>query len=288
MDWNARRLAISAGACAVAASLTLGQAAMASAATTGSARPAVAFDCAAPYVAPSDGIPLTLGAGSSSAQVSADVLLLQNRLHCLHYWVGPINGKLGWDTMFAVWAFKEVQSGKIVPPNPNVVDAATQALLATPAHLAPPVTTPAGGATRIEVNKTLQILVLYKSGKVFLITHVSTARQHRTDGNYWITPNGKFYAHSFWPTPLSKPVIGHLGPLWNPVWYSSTVYAIHGDSNPKSLALETAEGVVSLTPASHGCIRIPYDLSKIFHSYIKLGAGTIGTPIYITGPKYQY
>ena len=166
---------------------------------------------------------------------SADVLLLQNRLNCLHYWVGPINGKFGWDTMFAVWAFKEVQSGKIVPPNPNVVDAATQALLTTPTHPLPPVTTPTGGATRIEVNKNLQrIPVLYKNNQVFLITHVSTARQHRTDGSYWLTPDGKFHARY----RIVGKVVGSLGPLWNPVVYSpnSGSYAIHGDLNPTSLA----------------------------------------------------
>lgn len=286
MGRNMRRLAIGIGSSAAAASLILGQAAMASAATTSAARPAVTapFDCTAAYVPPADGTPLTLGG------TGADVLLLQNRLNCLHYWVGPINGKFGWDTLFAVWAFKEVQAGTIVPPNPNVVNAATQTLLTAPIHPLPPVTTPGGGATRIEVNKNLQILVLYKSGKVFLITHVSTARQHRSDGNYWFTPDGTYHALRW----LKGKWVGSRGPFWNPVVYTANgKYMIHGDLTPTSLSSTSkygmyGENVVALTPASHGCVRIPMDLSVYFHTYLKVAPGTAGTPIYITGPKYQY
>ncbi len=269
-----RRLWIGVGASA-AASLILGQAVMASAATTGQARPAITFSCAIPYNPPPSTVNLTL---KSSGPY---VLALQERLRCLHYWVGPVNGTFGWDTMFAVWAFKEVQSGKIVPPNPNVVDAATQLRLVNP--VSPPKSNPRGGATRIEVLKRIQVMVLYKNNHVFLISHVSTARYCRTDGCGWVTPDGKYRA-LYW---IKGPVYGHLGPLWNPVVFTSNgAYAIHGDLNPRSLSGINAPNVVGLRPQSHGCVRIPMDLSKVFYKNLKFSSST-GTPIYISGPAHQ-
>jgi peptidoglycan hydrolase-like protein with peptidoglycan-binding domain len=51
----------------------------------------------------------------------AAVKTLQQRLAALHYYPGKIDGKFGWSTMEAVWAFKEVQYGKRTPPHPNMV-----------------------------------------------------------------------------------------------------------------------------------------------------------------------
>lgn len=274
---GARRSLIGAGTVAAAGAMLLGAAGPAGAASTGAAQ-AATVNCATPYVPPVPAATMTLN--STGAAVTA----LQQRLYCLHYWVGSINGKLGWDTLFAVWAFKEVQARKISPPHPNVVDAATQAALALARPSLPPVTNPKGGATRIEVLKSIQVLVLYKNSKIYLITHVSTARYCRTDGCKWVTPNGKYHT-LYW---IPGKVVGHLGPLWNPVVYTPDGhYAIHGDLNPTSLAGINSQTVVSLTPASHGCIRIPMDLSKVFHTYVKLAGGTAGTPVYISGPAHQ-
>lgn len=43
------------------------------------------------------------------------VRALQQRLNFLHYYPGSVNGYFGWDTLEAVWAFKEVQSGRRIP-----------------------------------------------------------------------------------------------------------------------------------------------------------------------------
>src|SRR5260370_11384073 len=63
---------------------------------------------------------------------SRAVKTLQRRLNYLHYYAGPVNGYFGWDTMEAVWAFKEVQSGKAEPKNPDVVGRTMQRQLVHP------------------------------------------------------------------------------------------------------------------------------------------------------------
>ncbi len=275
MGWMARRLVIGVGASAAVAALTLTQAAAAGAVGTGAARAAATVNCSAPYVPPPQPQTGNLVPGSKGPAV----LALQQRLNCLGYWVGPINGTFGQDTLFAVWAFKEVQAGKLWPAAPDMVGPGMQQQLAKPA--APPVLHPNGGSTRIEVNKTLQVMVLYKNNKISLISHVSTAKYCLPlQGCKWATPDGKYHAEAFMPGWIKVP----LGYMFNPVFFIGYVYAIHGDINPSSL---TDLSGVALVPASHGCVRMPYDLAKVFHNYLKIASGTAGTTIYIDGPAHQ-
>ena len=268
-----RKVWIGIGGPLAVAALALGQAATASAAVAAPVGATATLNCSATYVPPPSSVTLTLR--STGKYVTA----LQQRLTCLHYWVGGIDGKFGPDTLFAVWAFKEVQAGRYAPANPDVVDAATQRQLVSPKT--PPVRHPGGGATRIEVNKTLQVLVLYKNGKPWLISHVSTARHCLPgQGCQWYTPNGRYHAEAFMPGWVTVP----LGRMYNPVFFIRLVYAIHGDSNP---AYPTDLSGVALVPASHGCVRMPLDLAKTFHTYLKIASGTAGTPVFIDGPKYQ-
>ncbi len=64
----------------------------------------------------------TLYFGSHGPAVRA----LQQRLRFLHYYAGRADGTFGWDTLEGVWAFKEVQSGKIEPRNASIVGPAMQ------------------------------------------------------------------------------------------------------------------------------------------------------------------
>src|SRR5215475_16226337 len=70
----------------------------------------------------------TLRFGSLGPAVKA----LQERLRCLHYYAGRADGTLGWDTLEGVWAFKEVQSGKIEPRNASIVGSVMQRQLVHP------------------------------------------------------------------------------------------------------------------------------------------------------------
>lgn len=212
----------------------------------------------------------TLTLGSSGPAVKA----LQRRLTALHYYLGKIDGKFGWNTMEAVWAFKEVQWGKRAPQNPDIVGPTMRGQLRNPklprAHY------PHGGSWRVEVNKNLEVLVVYKHGKITLISHVSSAAYHRPDGSY-ITPNGRYRALEYLPGAVPDSTFG--GYMYNPVFFIGRSYAIHGMPNPTSTI--SFDGV-PLNPASHGCVRIPMDVSVVFHNYVH-PSFSHGTPIYIFG-----
>jgi hypothetical protein len=208
------------------------------------------------------------------------VRALQTRLNALHYYNGKPSGYFGWDTMEAVWAFKEVQTGKRIPPNPDVVTAWVQRRLAHPTL--PPVFEPRGGRNRIEVNKNLEVLVVYRYNKPVLISHVSTADATRPDGNGWITPDGTYRAWEFIKGPVADASFG--GFMYNPVFFIGTSFAIHGMPNPTSTF--SYDGV-PLNPASHGCVRIPMDVSRVLHTFIHIGP-VHGSRVYVVGPAKLY
>jgi len=172
MGYGARRWLAGLGAAAVVGVTVFSQTGTADAAATGAAVHASATR--------------VLHRGSHGPAVTA----LQKRLTALHYYPGKIDGKFGWSTMEAVWAFKEVQYGKRTPPHPNIVGATMQRQLAHPKL--PKAHKPQARPWRVEVNKNLEILVVYKHNKITLISHVSTAAYSRPDGTGWVTPNGRY------------------------------------------------------------------------------------------------
>jgi peptidoglycan hydrolase-like protein with peptidoglycan-binding domain len=198
----------------------------------------------------------------------ADVKSAQQRLAALKYYPGPIDGQFGTDTQAAVWAFQEINGIKVT----GVIDAATKYRLA---HPKPYKSASYKGkrANRIEVSQALEVLVLYKNNKIWLISHVSTG------GGYYynctssgcsqaITPNGTYNTTVYMSGWVKVP----LGEMYNPVFFISTVYAIHGDT------------YVPQGPASHGCVRIPMDVANFFHKMVK----TPGTQVHVYGkPQWQ-
>jgi lipoprotein-anchoring transpeptidase ErfK/SrfK len=187
------------------------------------------------------------------------VLQLQQRLAALTYYPGPADGKFGTDTLEAVWAFQETQG----LPTTGTVGPATEAALASPRS--PAVLVANGGATRVEVNLSDEVLVLYRAGQVALVSHVSSGGGYYfcTKGacGYAVTPTGDFHTRSFMPGWIKVP----LGEMYNSVFFIGSAYAIHGDT------------YVPLQPASHGCVRIPMDIAAFFHTLVP----TPGTPVYI-------
>jgi peptidoglycan hydrolase-like protein with peptidoglycan-binding domain len=205
------------------------------------------------YIPPSG----TLSEGSSGPGVKS----VQRRLASLKYYPGAIDGSFGPDTEEAVWAFQEVNR----IPVTGVIDAATKRALVHPKTYQSE--DPRQDSTRVEVNQALEVLVLYKKDKIALISHVSTG------GGYWydcggsecqaVTPNGNYTTTVFMPGWIQVP----LGEMYNPVFFISTVYAIHGDT------------YVPVYPASHGCVRIPMDIAQFFHTLVS----TPGTEVFVYG-----
>jgi lipoprotein-anchoring transpeptidase ErfK/SrfK len=258
MMGGARRWLIGTGTAAAIGASVLAQTPAASAAQAGTAASAVG--------APASHV---LRFGMHGPAVKA----LQQRLWALHYYAGKIDGQFGWDTLEGVWAFKEVQSGKFEPRNADIVGATMQRQLLNPKL--PRVLHPRGGRyLRIEINKKTEVLVLYNHGKIQLITHVSTGGGYYycSGGScsYAVTPDGRYKALSFIAGNVTVP----LGHMYNPVFFIGRASAIHGEPN----------GGVPIYPASHGCVRIPWDLAKYFHKLVKIvSIDGRGTPIWISG-----
>ena len=122
-----------------------------------------------------------------------------------------------------------------------------------------------GGANRIEVSLSREVLVLYHNNQVELISHVSTGGHYYYCSNggcgYAITPTGNFKTVVFMPGWVQVP----LGEMYNPVFFIGTAFAIHGDTD------------VPLAPVSHGCVRIPMDIAAFFHKLVHIP----GEPVYI-------
>jgi lipoprotein-anchoring transpeptidase ErfK/SrfK len=250
--------AIAVAACAAGA---------ASAATVSAARPvrAAAATGQARVTAPAAYTPpsRTLSEGMTGPAVRA----LQRRLAALKYYPGAIDGQFGNNTLEAVWAFQEVNRIKVT----GVINAATKRALVHPKTYKS--NDPRQDATRIEVNQAIEVLVFYKNGKIALISHVSSGGGYFYNCNgsscsQAVTPNGNYRTTVYMPGWVKVP----LGEMYNPVFFISTVYAIHGDT------------FVPVYPASHGCVRVPMDVADFFHKLVK----TPGTEVFVYGkPQWE-
>jgi len=210
---------------------------------------------AAAYVPPTR----TLAPGMKGADVKA----LQQRLWSLKYYLGTIDGQFGGNTQAALWAFQEINGIKVT----GVVDAATKNALVHPKAYKSP--SYAGKrANRVEVSQALEVLVLFKNNTISLISHVSSG------GGYYyncgsagcsraVTPNGTYNTTVYMPGWVKVP----LGEMYNPVFFISTVFAIHGDT------------YVPKGPASHGCVRVPMVVAGVFHKQFK----TPGEQVHVYG-----
>jgi peptidoglycan hydrolase-like protein with peptidoglycan-binding domain len=188
----------------------------------------------------------------------SDVRRLQHRLAALHYYPGPADGTFSDATLEAVWAFQEVQG----LPATGETDHSTERALRHPKGPRPLV--PRGGPMRVEVDLSRHVLYVYHHDRIVLISHVSTGGGYSycSQGTCTVavTPVGDFRT-TFRVTGWDR---SPLGELYNPVYFYGG-FAIHGDT------------YVPVTPASHGCVRIPMDVADIFPGLVR----TPGTPVYI-------
>jgi hypothetical protein len=270
MNHSVTRCLLGAGVLATAAAVISGQSPVATGAQAARTATIAATAPAASYVPPSK--PLYFG------EKGAAVKSVQRRLAQLHYYPGPIDGIFGDDTLEAAWAFREVQGLRVTVSNEaEPVDKAFLRALVHPKQ--PYKLVPNGGADRIEINQNIQVLVLYRDNKPYLIAHVSTG------GLYYypcpgdpsatcgpaVTPDGNYHALWFDPGWVTVP----LGEMYNPVFFIGSAYAIHGDIP------------VPWYPVSHGCVRLWMDIATWFHTKVNVG-GAHPTPIYIRGTARPY
>jgi PKD repeat protein len=167
--------------------------------------------------------------------------VLRRRLRALGYRSSIPGNEFSSDLEDAVLAFQKVQG----LDRTGGVGAAFWSALDTPKlpHLRYP-----GQGDHLEVDKTLQVLLVAHAGKVVWISAVSTGGP----GKY--TPEGTFQVlrkvPGFDPSPL--------GTLWDPMYFTGG-YAVHG--NPS----------VPAYPASHGCVRVPMWVGSVLYASVPVG-----------------
>ncbi|MCP2340129.1 L,D-transpeptidase family protein [Actinomadura rupiterrae] len=181
-----------------------------------------------------------------------DIRAVQLRLIALHYDPGPADGVYSGFTQDAVWAFEEVNG---LPPTGKPDDRLVHAL----AHpKAPRRLTHDSSRAHVDVDIRHQILVVYKDGKVALISHVSTGsgQHYCKDGRcgFARTPRGDFRVTRRFPGWHRS----RLGYMYRPLYFYSG-FAIHGSLD------------VPREPASHGCVRIPMHTADLVPGLVRNG-----------------
>ncbi|GAA3011269.1 L,D-transpeptidase family protein [Streptosporangium longisporum] len=205
----------------------------------------------------------TLKLGAKGAAVKT----LQSRLAALGYMPGRIDGRYGGATLAAVWAFQKVNG---IRPTSTV---ARRTWTALEAPRAPRVLVTRGKPTRVEVDLTKQVMVLYVGGAVKLISHISSGSGIAyCETATWQGRTQRFCGNARTPTGDYKTTwrrdgwhVSYLGQLYNPIFFNGGI-AFHG-------ALS-----VPLAPASHGCVRLPMHVAEVLPGLL----GT-GVPVHVRG-----
>jgi hypothetical protein len=166
----------------------------------------------------------TLQAGSTGR----DVVGLRARLAELRFHVPAASTTFSWELYDSVIAFQKAYD----LPRTGVVDRATWRMLDRAELLKPRYRRP---SPHIEVDKTRQILMVVRQGRVAAILPVSSG----ATGN---TPEGRHAIR--WKAPATTTWLGS-GILYRTLTFVGNSFAIHGWSS------------VPPYPASHGCVRIP-------------------------------
>ena len=164
-----------------------------------------------------------------------DVVSLQHQLSALGYWVGPADGTFGDAVQQALWALQKAAG----LPRTGILDSATDMALRKGVR---PTIRPAAG-NLVEVNLSLDLLLIVRNGKLFATLNTSTG------GGYWYTSQG-VSSQAITPTGVFSTYyeidgvdVAPLGTLFRPKFFSGGD-AIHGDS------------YVPPVPVSHGCVRV--------------------------------
>lgn len=174
---------------------------------------------------------LAVGSGGPS------VLALNRELNRIHIALGAVDASFGLDTRDAIIAFQKLHG----LPRTGSVDGRLWRLLL--AARPPRPRYPYGN--HIEVSKPLQVLFVVRSGRVVLVSHVSTG----ATGN---TPVGRWHVYS--------KASGYLPSGMFDSSFFLRGFALHGYHS------------VPFYAASHGCVRIPIWLAPRIYSLAPYGS----------------
>lgn len=205
----------------------------------------------------------------------SDVQQVQERLTELGFVPGPADGIYGGETIKAVWAYEKLVLG--VESNrptgqvtPEMWDAMQDPFVIQPRR---PNATP----NHTEVYLPEQVLAVFHDDVPVMITHMSSGDNEEWCEEVTISPGE--YGNRDGTEPLVRGECGRsntpggvfefyrqvegirdsaLGSMWNPMYFNYGI-AIHGALN------------VPLQPASHGCIRIPLNISENLQSLASIG-----------------
>lgn len=177
--------------------------------------------------------PRPLRSGSNNGMV----LALERRLEDLGYHLPPPNRNFDHRTADAVLAFHKVNG----MGRGESVSKATWRRLTKPRIPKPKAKRP---ATHVEVDQTKQVAYLVRKGEIDQIWHVST-------GAGGATRDGVFRVH--------RKIAGYSpGRLYYPSYFDGN-RAVHGWPD------------VPPSPASHGCVRVPYWVAKWIFGIMNYG-----------------
>ncbi len=193
--------------------------------------------------------------GSKGPEIQA----IEERLVALNYMVGKVDGVFDKSLQHGVIAFQKVEG---LPRNGRG-DSATLSRLSVASTPAPKYATP---ADHLEVDIPRQVVFVVRGGRVTAILPTSTGSNKNFTSEGWtrraITPNGQFKIGR----KINGMRISPLGELYKPSYFNGGI-AFHGN------------GSVPVSPASHGCVRLPMPFADWFFS----NASPPGMVVYVHG-----
>jgi lipoprotein-anchoring transpeptidase ErfK/SrfK len=191
------------------------------------------------------------------------VLALEKRLTELKIDTGKIDNRFDWSTWQGVVAFQKYWGLK----RTGKVDNQLRLLIQNSVPLTSAITY--GPATRLEVDKSKQLLFMYKESKLWRVVAVSTGsgkkycdiskKTGKKICGTAFTPTGRFKIQRRIPGWRES----DLGRLYNPLYFNGGI-AFHGAPSVPAYA------------ASHGCVRLPMPIAEWFPKEV-----SNGTAVYV-------
>lgn len=192
-----------------------------------------------------------------------DVRALEERLEQLNIDTGKVDGRFDWSTWQGVVAFQKYWGLKRTGKVDNELRIAIQKSPEFSGFIF------SGPPTRLEVDKSKQLLFMFQDGQLWRVVSVSTGsgkkycdyskKAQREICGTASTPTGRFKIQRRIPGWRES----DLGRLYNPLYFNGGI-AFHGAPS------------VPAYPASHGCVRLPMSIAEWFPDEV-----ANGTAVYV-------
>lgn len=230
----------------------------------------------APPAADADPDRTTLDRDLRKGDFGSDVAAVQTRLTELGFDPGAADGSFGDLTRAAVWAFEKLVMQVPRSEATGVVTDEMWQRMQDPIVVQPRRPS-AGTKNHTEVYLPEQVVVYFQEDEAVLISHMSSGSDIEWCDVVTISPGE--YGNEQGTEPLERHECGRsntpggvyqyerqveglrqsgLGGMWNPMYFNYGI-AIHGAQQ------------VPLEPASHGCIRVPMEISEKIQDLASIG-----------------